>query len=88
MPPKSNTQQRKKLRTDSIFYIWDDPLLFRKGADMIIRRCIPKKKNNVEFLINVMHQHMEDTLEEKEQLIKFSNQVFIGLLYSKTVLNG
>ena len=31
-----------------------------------------------------MHHHMEDTLQEKEQPIKFSNQVFIDLLYSKT----
>ena len=35
-----------------------------------------------------MHHHMEETLQEKEQLIKFSNQVFIGLLYSKTALSG
>ena len=35
-----------------------------------------------------MHHLMEDTLQETEQPIKFSNQVFIGLLYSKTVLNG
>ena len=35
-----------------------------------------------------MHHHMEDTLQEKEQPIKFSNQVFTGLLYLETVLNG
>ena len=35
-----------------------------------------------------MHHHMEDTLQETEQPRKFSNQVFIALLYSKTVLNG
>ena len=40
MPPKFSYKQRKKLRTDSRFYIWDDPLLFKRGADMIIRRCI------------------------------------------------
>ena len=40
MPPKFSNQQRKKLRTDNRFYIWDDPLLFKKGADMIIRRCV------------------------------------------------
>ena len=41
MPPEFSYQQRKKLRTDNIFYIWDDPLLFKRGADMIIRRCVP-----------------------------------------------
>ena len=35
-----------------------------------------------------MHHHTEDTLQEIEQPKKFSNLVFIGLLYSKTVLNG
>ena len=35
-----------------------------------------------------MHHHMEDTLQEKEQPKKFSNQGFTGLLYSETMLNG
>ena len=46
MPPEFSYEQRRKLRTDSRFYIWDDPLLFRKGADMIIRRCVPKTKQS------------------------------------------
>ena len=25
-----------------MFYIWDDPLLFRRGVDQIIRRCVSK----------------------------------------------
>ena len=40
MPREFSYQQRKKLRIDRRFYIWDDPLLFKRGADMIIRRCI------------------------------------------------
>ena len=42
MPPEFNYQQRKRLRTDSRYYIWDDPLLFKRGADLIIRRCVPE----------------------------------------------
>ena len=38
MPPEFNYHQKRKLRTDSRFYIWDDPLLFRRGAYLIIRR--------------------------------------------------
>ena len=30
MPPELSYQQRKKLRTDNRFYIWDDPLLFKR----------------------------------------------------------
>ena len=40
MPPEFNYQQRKKLRTNNRFYIWDDPLLFKRGVVMIIRRCV------------------------------------------------
>ena len=40
MPREFSYQQRKKLRTYSRYYIWDDPLLFRRGADLIIRRCV------------------------------------------------
>ena len=38
----SATSREKKLRTDSKYYIWDDPLLFKRGADIIIRRCVPE----------------------------------------------
>ena len=34
------------------------------------------------------YRHMDDTLQEREHPIKFSNKVFISLLYSKTILNG
>ena len=40
IPYDFSYQQKRKLRTDSIFYIWDDPQLFKRGAYMIIRRCV------------------------------------------------
>ena len=40
MPLEFSYQQKIKLMTDARFYIWDDPLLFRKGAYQIIRRCV------------------------------------------------
>ena len=42
VPPEFSYQQRRKILTDCRFYIWDDPLLFRRGADMIIKRCVPE----------------------------------------------
>ena len=33
IPLEFSYQQKRKLRTDAIFYIWDDPLLFIRGAD-------------------------------------------------------
>ena len=44
VPEEFSYQQRRKLRTDSRYYIWDDPLLFKRGADMIIRRCVPESE--------------------------------------------
>ena len=44
MSPEFSYQQRKKLRTDGRFYIWEDPLLFKIGANMIIRRCVPESE--------------------------------------------
>ena len=40
MPLDFSYQLKRKLRTDARVYIWDDPLLFRRGADKIIRRCV------------------------------------------------
>ena len=42
MPLEFNYQQKRKLRADARLYIWDDPLLFRRGTAQIIRRCVPK----------------------------------------------
>ena len=40
MPLDFSYQQKIKLRTDARVYIWDDPLLFRRGAYHIIRRFV------------------------------------------------
>ena len=44
VPQEFNYQQKRKLKTDSRYYIWDDPLLFKRGDDMIIRRCVPESE--------------------------------------------
>ena len=44
VPSEFSYQQKRKLRTDSRYYIWDDPLLFKRGVDMIIRRCVPENE--------------------------------------------
>ena len=44
MPYDFSNQQKRKLRTDSKFYIWDNPLLFRRGTDIIIWRCVLETK--------------------------------------------
>ena len=46
VPSKFSYQQKRKLKTDNRYYIWDDPLLFKRGADMIIRRCVPESEQS------------------------------------------
>ena len=87
MPPEFTYQQRKKLRTDSRYYIWDDPLLFRRGV-ICSSKDVYQKVSKARFYKNVMHHHMEHILQEIKQPTKFSSLVFIGLLFSRTILNG
>ena len=44
VPSEFSYQQKRKLRTDSRYYIWNDPLLFKRGADTIIRICVPESE--------------------------------------------
>ena len=87
VPSEFSYQQKRKLRTDSRYYIWDDPLLFKRGADMIIRRCVPK--NEQSKVMNECHASPYGGIfQEKEQLIRYSNLDFIGPLSSEIVLSG
>ncbi|KAJ9550857.1 hypothetical protein OSB04_014902 [Centaurea solstitialis] len=40
-PYDFKTQQFKRFLHESKQYIWDDPHLFKMGADQILRRCVP-----------------------------------------------
>ena len=42
--PSSNSQQIKKFLRDVKSYQWDDPLLFKRYADQVIRRCVPQEE--------------------------------------------
>ena len=87
IPSEFSYQQKRKLRSDSRYYIWDDPLLFKRGADMIIRRCVPESEqckivNECHASLYGGHFYGERTAQ------RYSNQDFIGPLSSETVLNG
>ena len=87
VPSEFSYQQKRKLRTDSRYYIWDDPLLFKRGADMIIRRCVPE--NEQSKIMNECHASPYGGIfQEKERLIRYSNLDFIGPLSSEIVLSG
>ena len=42
MPPHFTSQQRKKFFYDLRHYFWDDPFLYKKSVDGIIRHCVPE----------------------------------------------
>ncbi|OMO62746.1 reverse transcriptase [Corchorus capsularis] len=44
VPLGLNHHQKKKFFSEVKHYIWDDPLLFHRCADGVIRRCVPKEE--------------------------------------------
>lgn len=45
-PPNWTAQQRKYFFSQTKYYIWEDPDLFKIGADQVIRRCVPHTEQN------------------------------------------
>jgi len=50
LPPDLTPHMKKKLLKDVKWYIWDEPFLFKKGADQVIRRCIAEEE-----IPNILH---------------------------------
>ena len=45
-PPGFSKSQKDKLRSDSMYYVWDEPYLWRYCSDQVIRRCITGEEVN------------------------------------------
>ena len=88
MPHEFSNQQKKKLRTNSRLYIWDDPLLFKRGVDMIIRRCVTESEQGKILQECHASPYGGHFTGDKTQPTKISNQVFTGQLFSRIALNG
>ncbi|XP_022891606.1 uncharacterized protein LOC111406404 [Olea europaea var. sylvestris] len=49
-PPEYSSHQKKKFFAKLKYYFWEDPILYRRGADQIIRRCIPEDETAAKIL--------------------------------------
>ncbi|XP_075096554.1 uncharacterized protein LOC142174622 [Nicotiana tabacum] len=53
LPPKIQSEARKRFLYDVTFYHWNEPFLYRQYADQLTRRCIPE--NEVELVLYECH---------------------------------
>ncbi|XP_073224760.1 uncharacterized protein [Cicer arietinum] len=44
IPSDFTYQQRKKFIHDAKFYVWDEPFLYKRGVDGLLRRCVPEEE--------------------------------------------
>ncbi|XP_070022241.1 uncharacterized protein [Nicotiana sylvestris] len=44
IPYELSSNQRKKLKWDSLDYYWDEPYLFKNFTNGVIRRCVPEEE--------------------------------------------
>ncbi|RDY04860.1 Retrovirus-related Pol polyprotein from transposon 17.6, partial [Mucuna pruriens] len=40
-PPEASRLYKEKIKSDAKYYIWDDPYLWKRDSDQVIRKCIP-----------------------------------------------
>ena len=53
LPYGMDYRQKKKFLHDIRFYYWEEPLLYKRCADGLIRRCIPQ--NEVQDVLKHCH---------------------------------
>ncbi|XP_058003967.1 uncharacterized protein LOC131180630 [Hevea brasiliensis] len=53
LPPNMTYQQKKKFLHDVRYYTWEEPLLYKRCNDGLIRQCIPKE--DIESILQHCH---------------------------------
>lgn len=44
LPPDLSSNQKKKIKRESRHYVWDEPVLYKRGLDGLMRRCVPEEE--------------------------------------------
>ena len=85
IPYTMDWQQRRKLLKDSTQYIWDDPYLFKMGADNLLRRCVTSKEAQ-NILWHYHNSPYGGYFNGRGQLLRYCNQDFSGQLCSRMLM--
>ncbi|XP_016195433.1 uncharacterized protein LOC107636439 [Arachis ipaensis] len=68
LPSNINKHLRRKLINDAKHYIWDDPYLFKKCADGILKRCISHEEGQEEFVTRCNECQRAGNLPKKNEM--------------------
>ncbi|XP_057760463.1 uncharacterized protein LOC130980839 [Arachis stenosperma] len=44
LPPEIHKHQKRKLMNDAKYFVWDEPYLFKKCSDGVLRRCVSEEE--------------------------------------------
>jgi hypothetical protein len=82
MPQKLSPREKHKVIQLSANYMWHDDCLYKKGPDLVIRRCV--REDEIHDILQAFHDvHCGGHFAYKRTGIKFCNLVIIGLKFSK-----